>query len=111
MQANSLASAVARLPFAWADGHEAVHASDSGKETSAMNHPRLWLILGVSVYLAWMPAMIQADNTVPSPAKATAPATALDPQQLAARIDQLIAVRLAAEGVPPAPVAEDAEFL
>src|SRR5579871_3759255 len=76
-----------------------------------MKNPGLWLLLGVCVGLASPPA--QADTPIAATAKpipATA-SSALDPQQMAARIDQLIAQKYAAEGVQPAPLADDAEFL
>lgn len=78
-----------------------------------MKTSRLWSIIGVCVCFAWMPVKIQADtpastNGQPNPATA---ATPLDAQQLAARIDQLIAERWASDGIKPAPLADDAEYL
>jgi Protein of unknown function (DUF1549)/Protein of unknown function (DUF1553) len=66
----------------------------------------------------WMPALAAVlflssglrAQPGPSPA-AKAPAAALDPAALAARIDQLIEARWAEKGVKPAPIADDAEFM
>lgn len=80
-----------------------------------MRNQRLGLIgvLSVCVGLAGVARTIPADVPVPSPNKATplAGSSVLDPQQLAARIDELIAARWAANSVKPAPPADDAEFL
>src|SRR5207245_2394789 len=61
----------------------------------------------------WMPTNIHADTPVSAKGKPT-PATAntvLDVQQLAARIDQFIAERWATDGIKPAALADDAEYL
>src|SRR5438445_5875338 len=78
-----------------------------------MKNHRLWFIIGVSVCFACMPAASQADTPVSATATpAPAPANSvLDAQQLAARIDQLITERWAADAIKPAPVANDAEYL
>jgi hypothetical protein len=78
-----------------------------------MKNQRLWGIIGVSVCFACMPATIPADTPVSATGKPTpAPANpVLDAQQLAARIDQLIAERWTADGVKPAPLADNAETL
>src|SRR5437879_4155512 len=78
-----------------------------------MKNHRLWLIFGMSIAFAYLPRMLQAEAPVPPPAKATTPVStaALEAQQLAARIDQLIAARWAADGIKPAPLADDAEYL
>src|SRR6266404_26304 len=78
-----------------------------------MKNHRLWFIIGVSVCFVWMPTNIHAETPVSAKGKPT-PATAntvLDVHQLAARIDQLIAERWAADGIKPAALADDAEFL
>jgi hypothetical protein len=69
-----------------------------------MKTHRLRFLIGVSVCLACTPAKIQADT--PNSANSV-----LVAQQLAARIDQLIAERWAADNIKPAPLADDAEFL
>ena len=78
-----------------------------------MKNHQLWFIIGVSVCFACMPATIQADTPVSATGKPTpAPANSvLDAQQLAARIDQLVAERWTADGVKPAALADDAETL
>src|SRR5437870_11242495 len=78
-----------------------------------MKNHRLWFIIGVSACFACMPATTQADTPVSAAGKPTrAPANPVpDAQQLAARIDQLIAERWTADGVKPAALADDAEYL
>ena len=71
------------------------------------------VILGLGVGFAWTPARIRADVAASVSRKAVAAANAsqAEVQQLTARIDQLIAARWTANGVKPAPLADDAEYL
>jgi hypothetical protein len=61
---------------------------------------RRWWFVAASVMLAW-PHLSSGAN----------PAPGLDVQGLAAKIDQQIAAKWAADKIEPAPVADDAEFL
>src|SRR5262249_13530760 len=59
-----------------------------------------------------LPLMILATGLLlPADARPAAPLRKSDPADLAARIDRRLAVRFEAEGVTPAPRADDAEFL
>jgi hypothetical protein len=71
------------------------------------------LIVGLGVALSWTPAGIRAEGPVALPRKAAvaAKASPAEVQQLAARIDQLIAAHWSAKRVKPAPLADDAEYL
>jgi hypothetical protein len=81
------------------------------KETSIMRSRRLWLLASLVVYLALMPSSPQAESAGPATKQTPAGSSpVLDTQQLATRIDQLIAARWAAKGVQPAPRADDAEY-
>jgi hypothetical protein len=77
-----------------------------------MKSRRLWLIAWLLSYPAFMPGSLRAESPVQSEKQtAVAPGPVLDVPQLAARIDQIIAARWAANGVQPAPLADDAEYL
>jgi hypothetical protein len=66
-----------------------------------MRNPyRTWFI-AVVLWVTTLPEVIHADTPAPSP----------NAYQLAAKIDQLIAARCESEGVQPAAIADDAEFL
>jgi hypothetical protein len=77
-----------------------------------MKDRRLWVLVGLSVCFACTAREIRADNPALSLEKPTiAPGkSALEAQQLAARIDQLIAARWTADGIKPVPLADDAEY-
>jgi hypothetical protein len=70
-------------------------------------------IVGLGLSCAWAPARIRADIPAALPPKAAVAvhASQSDVQQLAARIDQLIAARWTANAVKPAPQPDDAEYL
>jgi hypothetical protein len=72
---------------------------------------RLGLIAGVCLYFTGTSASWADVSVSPQERPPTAGSSTHDVQQLAARIDQLIAARWTAAGVKPAPVADDAEFL
>jgi hypothetical protein len=76
-----------------------------------MGFHRLGLIAALGLCFIWTVA-ICADTAVAPQEKASSVGNSThDAQQLAARIDQLIAARWTAAGVKPAPEADDAEFL
>jgi hypothetical protein len=77
-----------------------------------MSKSNVWcVVVSVFIYSAlFLPTW--ADAPVPPPAKPTTDtAPAQEPQKLAAKIDELISAGLAGEGVQPAALADDAEFL
>src|SRR5260370_42190403 len=76
-----------------------------------MKSPFLWLA-GLSVFtLAGQSQFVPADPIKCTPGKVANAAPVLDPQALAARIDQLLASRWSAQRIKPAAPAGDAEFL
>src|SRR5882724_11980078 len=75
-----------------------------------MHLPRRWILaLSASCLLVAAQRSPATEPVVPTNLKAST--AVLDEPALAARIDQLIAARLAEKGVTPAPLADDAEFL
>jgi hypothetical protein len=70
------------------------------------------LIAWLVVYLALISGSARAESPGPAATQTSVDSShVLDAQQLAARIDQLIAARWAAKSVQPAPLADDAEYL
>jgi hypothetical protein len=89
------------------------------KKASGTRKPRfptsfsLCLIASLGIGIAGTPARIRADAPVSPSRKPAIAAQASKPevQQLAARIDQLVSARWTANGIKPARVADDAEYL
>jgi hypothetical protein len=77
-----------------------------------MNRSRLWA-LGLAALCLGLSAAPLGATSARTATRATTDAVAqvLDAEALAARIDQYIEAKLAEEGVKPAPLTDDAEFL